>query len=160
MSRPRHWLFMAYLALAERGGMTEKQGRQLLKNTFPTVADLVDPVISVFGDTKKLTEIQQRRSEEMAEQQEAELAGADFNNELRASFGRQRAAANRSRDDEGRFAPESPDGKWGDRNQGGNSDDMNSIIRNAAYASRVREGDDPVKDMRRRRGLIREDAEG
>src|SRR5690348_15743095 len=118
MARQRHWLWYAYLAVAAQGGRTEPQGRELLKATFPEFANLVDPVVSVFGDTSKLNANQIKQSEDMAEIEEAGLQSANLNAEFRAVMNRQRAAANRIRDDQGRFASDNPTNDEGDGNQG------------------------------------------
>jgi hypothetical protein len=142
--------------------MTEARGRELLKSTFPTVSDLVDPVVAAFGDPRKLNEAHQRRSDDMAEAEEATLAGKDMNAALRAAIKAQREGATRaaeqSRDERGRFAPQD---STTDGDHGGNHDlnDMNAVLRAAVRGRRVAPGRDPITEMRARRGLVAVDSE-
>ncbi len=81
--RQKHWLWEAYLALAAEGGRTEPQGREFLKQTFPSLAHLVDPVIQVLGkvedlDTKLLNEWNTTAAAE-----EAAMSGESVNRSIR-----------------------------------------------------------------------------
>jgi len=80
-----NWIWQAYLALSARGGMPEAKGREILKQTFPTVAHLVDDIVTAKGDDSK---IDGRKLELMYEEQAGEMAALDshsLTNRVRAA---------------------------------------------------------------------------
>lgn len=87
--RQRFWLYEAYLALANEGGRTEPQGRQLLKDTFPTISNLVDPVIAAQGRIEDVESALIEEWTDTAHEQEATLAGDDFNARIRQQVSRE-----------------------------------------------------------------------
>jgi hypothetical protein len=103
--------------------MSEQGGRQLLKETFPNFAHMVDPVVAAFGDSTKVSEQMQRQTDELVETEEAALESANMNDNLRRVLSRQRNAITQVRDDSGRFSI------LDDSAKAGNAGDMNSLLR-------------------------------
>ena len=75
MASKRHFLWEAYEALADRNDLTEPQGRQILKDTFPHLAEIVDYVISTKGDLRSAEAAQTAvRSQAMSSQIRDQIA--------------------------------------------------------------------------------------
>ncbi len=81
--RQRHWIWEAYLGLAAEGGRTEPQGREFLKQTFPSLSHVVDAVISVQGRTDQLDAALADQWDQTAAQEESALTGESMNHSIR-----------------------------------------------------------------------------
>lgn len=130
----KHWLWYAYLALSDRGGMTEEQGRKLLKETFPNFADAVDPVVANFGRKEGLSEKLNEDSDRVAEDAEKGMSSLDMNERIRQGLGQRERPGNQDREANGAFS------------SGRADTDMNRLIREAANKGRktVRNGGDEL----------------
>jgi hypothetical protein len=113
MAANKHWLYYAYLALADRGGMTEPQGRELLKQTFPTFSHMVDSVVANHGDRSKLNEEFNWKTDEVADGAERDVNAQNMNAIIRGSIHRKENA------------------------NSGSPKDMNAAIRGALSKNRV-----------------------
>ncbi len=81
--RQKHWLWEAFIGLAAEGGRTEPQGREFLKQTFPSLSHVVDAVISVQGRTDQLDAALADQWDQVAAQEEAALTGQSMDRSIR-----------------------------------------------------------------------------
>lgn len=81
MARNRHWLYDAYLALADTNSMTEPEGRATLKELYPHLAFAVDSIVDSGGDMV------------VAKQAEAASVGQAISDQLRARYRNMRSAS-------------------------------------------------------------------
>ncbi len=133
MAKNRHWIWSAYLALGEQGGMTSEQGIEQLKEWFPNYAEMVEPVVAVMGDRNRIPAHMLDRDEQIISREEDAILNFDLRNELRNIIAGRKIASNRVRDESGRFSGTKPKPE--------ESDDMNSQIRAAAFRNRISTND-------------------
>lgn len=129
MAKNRHWIWSAYLALGEQGGMTSQQGIEQLKDWFPNYAQMVEPVVAAMGDRNRIPVEMLVRDEQIISQEEDAILNFDLRNELRNIMNGRKIASNRVRDESGRFSGTKPRPE--------DADDMNAQIRDQAFRNRI-----------------------
>jgi hypothetical protein len=117
MAHKRHFIWDLYMALADRNDLTEPEGRAMIKDLLPHLADIVDFVIESKGDYRA------------GQDAEESVKSRQMSDKLRAEFASLRTAKS-GRSDSGESGT----------NRAGDSGDMNAIIRGYAAGNRIKLG--------------------